>query len=115
MLQGTMESLASGGGHIRPGELPVIGRYGDQYDGGRGRHSDKPELDMDNLARQFSLLTDPSEGRAVWLSGPADTFRSDTLTDIRTGLAKVGTVIKIVSAVLSLFGGSEPIDRSDDK
>ena len=105
-----MESLASVTGHIREPQLPVIGRYGDQYDENHGRPSDTPEFDMDNLNRKFSSLTDPSEGRS-WLLDNAEQFRSDTLSDIRYGLSKAGTVIKIVSALLSLFGGSEHIDK----
>ena len=88
----------------------MIGRYGDQYGENSGRVSDKAEVDVDALARKFSLLTDPSEGRS-WLTDSGEHFRSDTLSDIRYGLSKAGTVIKIVSAVLSLFGGPEPIDR----
>ena len=105
-----MESLASVGGNIPVGSLPVIGRYGDQYDENSGRLGDQAEVDMDTLERKFSLLTDPSEGRS-WLTDTAQHFRSDTLSDIRYGLSKAGTVIKIVSAVLSLCGGPEPIDR----
>ena len=105
-----MESLASVTGNIREPELPVIGRYGSQYDENQGKYSEHTELQMDNLVRLFSALSDPSEGRS-WSTESPQTFRSDTLTDIRTGLSKVGTVIKIVSAVLSLFGGPEPIDR----
>ena len=105
-----MESLASVTGNIREPQLPVIGRYGNQYDENHGRYSEEAELQMDNLVRLLSEMSDPSEGRS-WLTDSAETFRSDTLTDIRTGLSKVGTVIKIVSAVLSLFGGPEPIDR----
>lgn len=105
-----MESLASVTSNIREPQLPVIGRYGNQYDENQGRSSEHTELQMDNLVRLFSALSDPSEGRS-WLTESAETFRSDALTDIRTGLSKVGTVIKIVSAVLSLFGGPEPIDR----
>ena len=105
-----MESLASVTGNIREPQLPVIGRYGNQYDENQGKYSEQTELQMEDLARLFSAMSDPSEGRS-WLTDSAETFRSDTLTDIRTGLSKVGTVIKIVSAVLSLFGGPEPIDR----
>ena len=105
-----MESLASVTSHFREPQLPVIGRYGSQYDENQGRSSEHTERQLENLARLFSAMSDPSEGRS-WLTDSAETFRSDTLTDIRTGLSKVGTVIKIVSAVLSLFGGSEPIDR----
>ena len=105
-----MESLASVTSNFREPQLPVIGRYGNQYDENQGRSREQTELQMDNLVRLFSAISDPSEGRS-WLTDSAETFRSDALTDIRTGLSKVGTVIKIVSAVLSLFGGSEPIDR----
>ena len=54
----------------------MIGRYGDQYGENSGRVSDKAEVDVDALARKFSSLTDPSEGRS-------EHFRSDTLSDIR--------------------------------
>ena len=58
------------------------------------------DIDFDSMSRQFSVMEDPSE------------FRGDTIQDIQWGLGKVGTVIKIVSAVLTLFGdGDTNVDR----
>ena len=57
-------------------------------------------IDFDSMSRQFSEMEDPSE------------FRGDTIQDIQWGLGKVGTVIKIVSAVLTLLGdGDTTVDR----
>ena len=64
----------------------------------REEYSD--DIDFDSMSRQFSDMEDPSE------------FRGDTINDIQWGLGKVGTVIKIVSAVLTLFGdGDTNVDR----
>ena len=41
----------------------------------------------------------------------AGEFRSDALSDIKWGLGKAGTIIKIVSAVLTLLGADSNIDR----
>ena len=59
---------------------------------------------IDKIAAILETLSDPSEGRSA-------SYRSDTLSDIKYGLGKVSTVIKIVSAVLTLFGAEAPVDR----
>ena len=41
----------------------------------------------------------------------AGKFRSGALSDIKWGLGKAGTIIKIVSAVLTLLGADSNIDR----
>ena len=47
-----------------------------------------------------------SEGRALG----GELLRADTLSEIHSGLNKIGNVIKIVTTLLSLFGGDN-IDR----
>ena len=47
-----------------------------------------------------------SEGRALG----GELLRADTLSEIHSGLNKIGNVIKIVTTLLSLFGG-DSIDR----
>ena len=71
--------------------------YGDIHE---KYNSSDDDIDFDSMSRQFSEMEDPSE------------FRGDTISDIKWGLGKVGTVIKIVSAVLTLFGdGDTNVDR----
>ena len=53
----------------------------------------------DNLNIDIGSLTEAGE------------FRSDALSDIKWGLGKAGTIIKIVSAVLTLLGADSNIDR----
>ena len=53
----------------------------------------------DNLNLDIGSLTEAGE------------FRSDALSDIKWGLGKAGTIIKIVSAVLTLLGADSNIDR----
>ena len=55
--------------------------------------------DYDNLNLDIGSLTEAGE------------FRSDALSDIKWGLGKAGTIIKIVSAVLTLLGADSNIDR----
>ena len=55
--------------------------------------------DYDNLNIDIGSLTEAGE------------FRSDALSDIKWGLGKAGTIIKIVSAVLTLLGADSNIDR----
>ena len=82
-----------------------------RYDGGDSDRSHLDRLDdrdLDDLEQKFSSMSDP-EGRSF---GSSSSYRSDTLSDIKFGLSKVGTVIKIASAILTLFGASdENVDR----
>ena len=110
-----MESLYSypvgaNGGHSDSPQTPLVttqSRY--DFSGGshRGDDDDEALRDMDYLDEKFSSMSDPS-GRSFGSSS----YRSDTLSDIKFGLSKVGTVIKIASAILTLFGASdENVDR----
>ena len=113
-LSNRMESLVSGSGfpmeaqslHTMVRPLFEAGAWsseaGEPYGDLRedNNSSDDGVIDFDSMSRQFSDMEDPSE------------FRGDTINDIQWGLSKVGTVIKIVSAVLTLFGdGDTNVDR----
>ena len=64
------------------------------------RSEDDDDYDhYDNLNIDIGSLTEAGE------------FRSDALSDIKWGLGKAGTIIKIVSAVLTLLGADSNIDR----
>ena len=111
-----MESLysfpvAGAGGRFDTPQNPLVipdSRYQDDSDRSHLDHLD--DRDMDYLDQKFSSMSDP-EGRSFGSSSLAS-YRSDTLSDIKFGLSKVGTVIKIASAILTLFGASdENVDR----
>ena len=62
--------------------------------------------DVEHYADKFARILEQSEGRSL-----KESYRSDTLSDIKYGLGKLGTVIKIATAVLSLFGAEDTVDR----
>ena len=101
-----MASLPSGGAQslhtmVRPlFEAGVWRSEEDNYDELQEEYNESDQIDFDTMSRQFSAMEDPSE------------FRGDAISDIQWGLGKVGTLIKIVSAVLTLLGdGDTTVDR----
>ena len=100
-----MESLYSfpvtRGGHFDAPQNPLVIPDTNFHDDSYTSYSDN----IDDLEHKFSSMSGP-EGRSF------ASYRSDTLSDIKFGLSKVGTVIKIASAILTLFGASdENVDR----
>ena len=87
-----MNSLASANSQLNIPQTPLVNIDTADY--------------SDDYAEIIARLIDASEGRSL-----AESYRSDTLSDIKYGLGKLGTVIKIVSAVLTLFGAENTVDR----
>ena len=73
-----------------------------------GDDDDNEHLDVnEDIIDSYGVKLDKmSEGRALG----GDLLRAGTLNDIHSGLNTIGSIIKIVTTVLSLFG-AENIDR----
>ena len=84
-----------------PSNIPQVPLVNTDYDW----NSDILE-DVEHYADKFARMLDHSDGRSL-----EESYRSDTLSDIKYGLGKLGTVIKIATAVLTLFGADETVDR----